>query len=385
MIAAVQNNGCRIMKTCRVTGFVLAPNGQPLPSAVVEFRMNRIDKEDVTLILSETVLTVLGSDGSLDVDIWPNSRGYAGTFYTVTIQVPRENMIARHGNFRVVVPDLPTAILNDIAELLPPPPINEGRQQVILAREARDEARAALADVVEIAEAVNTNAQLAVNSAGAASASAGTALDASADAGRSAAASEASAGEADTAKRAAEAAQGNAETTAFNAGKSAEASERSAAASLTSKDAAVAAASNADARATAAKTSETNAETAAGEAATAATKATNATLTVGSMKAYNAAGIEAGGYDVIPRVSKPSKQVGIFAKITNGASGCEVILTLRVNKVAVHGPVSVTLAAPLTITGLSIPLAVGDEVDFVIVPTPGAVRYFYAETFGAIT
>lgn len=127
------------MKTCRITGFILTPSGEPLNGAVVEFKMTRLDIDGAALILPEIVSANTGEDGSLDVPLWPNSRSHVGTFYRATVYVKKNNANVVYGSFNFTVPDDEEARLTDLAETAPPAPFDEGQQQVILAIEAKRE------------------------------------------------------------------------------------------------------------------------------------------------------------------------------------------------------------------------------------------------------
>jgi len=125
---------------CTVTGRILAPDGSPA-RATVMFALTGRDHDGDDVVLPEPVTVATDGGGNLTVDLWPNARGLAGTAYIVAVYLGSSS--GSHTAFRIVVPDQPTASLTDIAELVPPPGLDDARRQVVLARGARDEARGA--------------------------------------------------------------------------------------------------------------------------------------------------------------------------------------------------------------------------------------------------
>lgn len=128
------------MKKCRVSGLVLTPGGEPLPQGSIEFTMSQRDRDGTATIIPHAVTAKVSGDGSIDVELWPNSRGFAGTKYTARVRAKDgSGYVVTYQAFTVVVPDAETAILADISDSEPPPSVDDARQQVLLARELRDE------------------------------------------------------------------------------------------------------------------------------------------------------------------------------------------------------------------------------------------------------
>jgi hypothetical protein len=130
------------MDKCRVTGSILDPSGKALAKATVRFTMTTRDQDGLTVIMPSPVVVNIGADGLVEADLWPNSRGHAGTWYRVSVlaaTVGSAGMTA-YPEWRVVVPDAETANLTEISELVPPPVVDDARAA---AREAGEHAMAA--------------------------------------------------------------------------------------------------------------------------------------------------------------------------------------------------------------------------------------------------
>lgn len=131
------------MQKCHVTGIVSDAAGNALPGATVRFTLTKREKDGTIVVMPSPVSVKLGQDGALAVDLWPNSRGNAGTIYVVTVDVPTDRMggYITYPSWKALVPDQETAILNDISELVPPDSTNDALAAVLEAREARDAAQ----------------------------------------------------------------------------------------------------------------------------------------------------------------------------------------------------------------------------------------------------
>lgn len=76
------------VQTETVTGFISGPNGAPLTSGSVRFRLSRYDIEDGGVVTSANdydTLMAIQSDGSIAGTLWPNTAGNSNTSYKVTI------------------------------------------------------------------------------------------------------------------------------------------------------------------------------------------------------------------------------------------------------------------------------------------------------------
>ncbi len=130
------------MQKCHVTGIVSDAAGNALSGATIRFTLTKREKDGTIVIMPSPVGVKLGQDGALAVDLWPNSRGNAGTIYVVTVDTPNEKGgYTTYPSWKALVPDQETAALNDISELVPPDSTDDVLAAVIEAREARDAAQ----------------------------------------------------------------------------------------------------------------------------------------------------------------------------------------------------------------------------------------------------
>lgn len=131
------------MDTCHVSGRSVSPDGHPLEDAFLKFEMTTWDNDGEIMVMPQPVLAYAAPDGSFEVTLWPNERGYAGTRYKVSLHAKERGLVKRLAEFLATVPDKPSASLADIMDLVPPPVISDGERNVILARLAADDAREA--------------------------------------------------------------------------------------------------------------------------------------------------------------------------------------------------------------------------------------------------
>lgn len=128
------------LTTCNITGCIVTPEGFAAPKVTVKFTMTRRDRDDDCVIIPYPVTTVADINGMVDVDLWPNALGYAGTYYIVEISSSTNRSTTTFPLTSAVVPNQPSAIFADILELTPPPAVDEAILILSKAREARDEA-----------------------------------------------------------------------------------------------------------------------------------------------------------------------------------------------------------------------------------------------------
>jgi len=98
---------------------------------------------------------------------------------------------------------------------------------------------------------------------------------------------------------------------------------------------------------------------------------------------YNAAGVPLGSYYAdrsAPAVGTISR---IYAEIIAGSAGATATLYLGVGA-AVMGPYVVTYGTPVSLTGLSIPVAAGAAVTWSVDAKTGTVTEIFAKAYGAI-
>lgn len=106
-----------MLSKCTVTGPFNRPDGKPFANARLTFKLSGRDREDDTIVMPSPVSVTTDADGDFSVELWPNSEGYAGTSYTASV--------VGYPQFRVVVPDAPTAKLALIMDLVPSEPVSD--------------------------------------------------------------------------------------------------------------------------------------------------------------------------------------------------------------------------------------------------------------------
>ncbi|MFC3206893.1 hypothetical protein [Aquamicrobium soli] len=153
------------MDKCHVTGSILDPAGKAMVNATVKFTMTTRDQDGTTIIMPSPVVVKIGDDGQVEVDLWPNSRGHAGTYYKVSVLAAAVGNLGMtsYPEWRVVVPDAPTANLTDISELVPPPVVDDARaaaleagEYAVEARGYRDEVKTLRDEVMPLADPLQT-------------------------------------------------------------------------------------------------------------------------------------------------------------------------------------------------------------------------------------
>lgn len=144
------------LEKCRVTGPVLKPDGTPCYPATITFTLSRRDRDDGITIMPAPVAVDTDADGNIEVDLWPNAEGMAGTFYVASVVLgPAGRVRTTYPSFNLVVPIAEAANLSDITELVPPVSVDDARAAVILAQQAAADAQAVVAGAVaEITGAV---------------------------------------------------------------------------------------------------------------------------------------------------------------------------------------------------------------------------------------
>lgn len=125
------------LNTCRVVGTLLNPNGTPSYPATIIFTLRRRDYDGPNVILPEPVSADTDVEGHFEIDLWPNSEGRAGTVYWTHVEVGAEIWNrTKYATFVTVVPDVTTARLVDISDLVAPTSIDDVRAAVLLAQDA---------------------------------------------------------------------------------------------------------------------------------------------------------------------------------------------------------------------------------------------------------
>jgi hypothetical protein len=186
------------MEKCHVTGVVLDPEGKALSKATVRFTMTTRDQDGSTVIMPSPVVAEIGADGQVAVDLWPNARGHAGTWYRVSVVAMAVGTIGmtRYPEWKVVVPEQETADLTAISELVPAGSVPDGLKYRNEAQEFRNEARGFRDETKTYRDEAEGFKTSAGDSATAANTAAGSAVGAASAANTSAGAASDSAGEA---------------------------------------------------------------------------------------------------------------------------------------------------------------------------------------------
>ncbi len=279
-------------------------------------------------------------------------------------------------------------------------------------QQLREDAVQAAADAADSESAAAGSATNAQGSADAAAASAGNAATSEANASASAASAATSESNAASSESAAEnaatvateqaglavgastSASGSA-AAAFSSEQNAAQSETNAAQSETNAASSETAAAESEANALLseqnAATSESNAADSAADAlASELSAAADALIAAAAVregygiKLYYSEGVPAGGWFADRYVAADSMQSLLYAEIVDGYEGAELGVTMLVNGQAVYGPVWAEYGTPLVLDGLEISVGEGDAVDFVLTPTPDAVRRVIVKTQGRL-
>lgn len=74
-------------ETQTVTGVITRPDGTSLSAGIVRFTLSRVDPDTTNdeVVIPPVVDAVIGNDGSISVDLWPNTLGFYGTVYKVHV------------------------------------------------------------------------------------------------------------------------------------------------------------------------------------------------------------------------------------------------------------------------------------------------------------
>lgn len=320
--------------TCAVAVRLYDQNAQAVAGATVTAQLDRYEIHD-GIVVPQTFEAVTDEFGECTLDLWPNSLGSQSSNYKIKVQ-PTD---AKGYSTIAIVPDAPTANLNEIAQL----PEIPGKTDF---QEYFEQAQGIADDLVNSANAAKIAAQAA--QAGAETGAAGSAGSASASAS-SAAAALASAASAQQSANDATASLQNATAQAGAAAASATSAAGSASAASGSQTSASASATAAAGSATSASGSASTATTKAGDAATSATAAAGSATSAASAKtAAEAARDLAQQYSnaVAPTVALPGD-----ASYTTGRV---------VNTSVIY---SAPITAPRTITLNTTNPVAGDKVD----------------------
>jgi len=138
--------------TIDVQGLVTLPTGDPASNYRLKFVLDRADKDSALVVPHESYYTI-PEGGIINVPLWPNARGMAGTVYKVYLIEPGE-ADANRPMGTLTVPDVPGPInLYDYFDVAPPPTLSEAQ-----AAELAAQGYAADADASAVAAAASAAA-----------------------------------------------------------------------------------------------------------------------------------------------------------------------------------------------------------------------------------
>lgn len=103
-----------------IMGRLYQANGEPIDAGFVRFTLNRFEATDNGVIAaSRKIEAEIETDGSLAVELWPNTAGMRGTFYSVTLLGPERNELEKYGRINIGT-DGPYQLADLLREEMPP-------------------------------------------------------------------------------------------------------------------------------------------------------------------------------------------------------------------------------------------------------------------------
>ena len=119
--------------TISVQGLVTLPTDTSAEGYRLKFQLRQWDK-DSAVVVPEDVYYTIPSGGNIDVQLWPNARGIAGTVYYVYLVPPREQDPALPMG-TLTVPDVAGPVnMWDHIDTAPPPTLSDAQQAEINAQ-----------------------------------------------------------------------------------------------------------------------------------------------------------------------------------------------------------------------------------------------------------
>ncbi|AOY90554.1 hypothetical protein BKK79_00955 [Cupriavidus sp. USMAA2-4] len=333
--------------TCAVAVRLYDQNAQAVAGATVTAQLDRYEIHD-GIVVPQTFEAVTNEFGECTLDLWPNSLGSQSSNYKIKVQ-PTD---AKGYSTIAIVPDAPTANLNEIAQLPEIPGktdfqeyfeqaqgiaddlVNSANAAKVAAQDAQAEAESGADGSADSASASASSAAAALASAASAQQSAndaaaslqntttqaGAAAASATAAAGSASAASTCAGQAAASATAASSSQGSASASATAAAGSATTASGSAATATTKAGDAAASAAAAATSAATASTQAGTATTKAGEASASAMAAAGSAADAASAKtAAEAARDLAQQYSnaVAPTVAKPGDGAYTSTRVVN--------------------------------------------------------------------
>ncbi|WP_411975914.1 hypothetical protein [Sulfitobacter faviae] len=108
------------IQTQIITGRLSEPDGDPITTGSVRFTLSRYDATDNGVIAaSRTIEAELQADGSIALELWPNTAGLRGTTYLVELISERGYPVETYGRIQIGE-DGPYSLADLVREDLPP-------------------------------------------------------------------------------------------------------------------------------------------------------------------------------------------------------------------------------------------------------------------------
>lgn len=124
------------LKTVNITGKLYNPDGTPAANATGTAVLTKLEIDNGTVVPSVVSFTT-DATGLLDINLWPNERGQAGSRYRLRAKTAKNGIV----DTMITVPDSDTPIgLDDVIEAVPYPPVEYSKKILEQAQTAVDEA-----------------------------------------------------------------------------------------------------------------------------------------------------------------------------------------------------------------------------------------------------
>lgn len=124
------------LKTVNITGKLYNPDGTPAANATGTAVLTRLEVDDGTVVPSVVSFTT-DAAGLLDINLWPNERGQAGSRYRLRAKTAKNGIV----DTMITVPDSDVPVsLDDVIEAVPYPPVEYSKKILEQAQTAVDTA-----------------------------------------------------------------------------------------------------------------------------------------------------------------------------------------------------------------------------------------------------
>lgn len=112
------------LKTVNITGKLYNPDGTPAANATGTAVLTRLEVDDGTVVPSVVSFTT-DAAGLLDINLWPNERGQAGSRYRLRAKTAKNGIV----DTMITVPDSDAPVsLDDVIEAVPYPPVEYSKK-----------------------------------------------------------------------------------------------------------------------------------------------------------------------------------------------------------------------------------------------------------------